>query len=216
MSAKKLQPDSGAGVRIKQVRQSLGLTQQAFADTLGIVQGFLSGIERGKKIPSDTLLIALCHLYKISEEWLCTGHGEMKGGGGVSALRPEGGARTGIPLLRTIRPGFPADLKESDVIDFLVFPEAAEDAFGLLCRGNFMAPTIADGDVVIFRPATEFVNGDIVLLNNRWGEVIMRRYRFSGGEVIYSPDNISYAPFKPAPNTTVFGKVVDVWRRVKF
>ncbi len=63
--------------RIKEVRLSRGLTQQAFASKLGIVQGVLSDVERGKKYPSDTLLIALCHLYEINEEWLLTGNGEV-------------------------------------------------------------------------------------------------------------------------------------------
>ena len=49
------------GSRIKTARLAKGLTQTEFAESLGIVQGFLSGIERGKKAPSDTLLIALCH-----------------------------------------------------------------------------------------------------------------------------------------------------------
>ena len=65
------------GSRIKAARMAKGQTQTEFAASLGIVQGFLSGIERGKKAPSDTLLIALCHQYRINEEWLFTGIGEM-------------------------------------------------------------------------------------------------------------------------------------------
>ena len=59
--------------RIKQLRRAKGLTQKEFADSLGIVQGYLSGIERGKKIPSYTLLMALCFVYGVSKEWLSGG-----------------------------------------------------------------------------------------------------------------------------------------------
>lgn len=48
--------------RIKQLRLAKGLTQKAFSDSLGIVQGYLSSIERGLKIPSHILLMALPHL----------------------------------------------------------------------------------------------------------------------------------------------------------
>ncbi|WP_243688214.1 helix-turn-helix domain-containing protein [Geotalea toluenoxydans] len=64
------------GLRIKEIRQAKDMTQKEFADSLGIVQGFLSGVERGKKNVSDTLIIALCHSYGINKEWLKTGHGE--------------------------------------------------------------------------------------------------------------------------------------------
>jgi repressor LexA len=66
MSSKK--NHSEIGIRIKEIRLSRGLTQKSFATSLGIVQGFLSDVERGRKLPSETLLIALCHLYEISEE----------------------------------------------------------------------------------------------------------------------------------------------------
>src|SRR6266498_390629 len=70
-------PDISVGPRIKEIRLAKGLTQKEFADSLGIVQGFLSSLERGKKVPSDTLLIALCHLYEINPEWMQSGTGKM-------------------------------------------------------------------------------------------------------------------------------------------
>lgn len=63
--------------RIKKVRLVKNLTQQAFANSLGISQGYLSEIEKGIKQPSDTLLIAIQYLYKINKDWLLTGEGEM-------------------------------------------------------------------------------------------------------------------------------------------
>lgn len=56
--------------RIKELRLARGLTQKNFAESLGIVQGYLSLIERGKKIPSRTLLMAICYVYSVREEWL--------------------------------------------------------------------------------------------------------------------------------------------------
>ncbi|MBT0653960.1 LexA family protein [Geomobilimonas luticola] len=213
MTIHKLQPDSTIGSRIKQVRQALGLTQQMFADSLGIVQGFLSSIERGKKVPSETLIIALCHYFNIDREWLCIGRGEMRRVGGETRMRGEAAS---IPLLQKISEGFPASIKAEDVVEYIRAPKAGEGCYALICYGNFMSPTILDGDLVLFVTDLEPKNGDVVLLNNLWGDVIMRRYRVSGGETIFSPDNTSYAPFKPEPNTRIVGTVVDVWRKVIF
>jgi SOS-response transcriptional repressor LexA len=78
-----------------------------------------------------------------------------------------------------------------------------------------MAPTIRDGDMVIFKPDGEIGNRSIVLMSNKWGEVILRRFRIAGEERYFSPENTAYAPFKADVNTKIFGTVVDIWRRVK-
>lgn len=65
------------GERIKKVRLANNLTLQKFADSTGYAHGFLSEIERGKKPPSDTLIILLSSLYEINKHWLLTGEGEM-------------------------------------------------------------------------------------------------------------------------------------------
>jgi len=201
--------------RIKEVRLSRGLTQQAFASKLGIVQGFLSDVERGKKYPSDTLLIALCHLYEINEEWLLTGNGEVSR---KVILQEEidriVASRT--VLLKRVPPEFPEGITDEDIYDRIVLPGVPEGCFALLFYGDFMSPTIHDGDLVIFKACEEFVNGDIVLLNNLWGETILRRYRTRGSEVMLSPDNPLYRPFRMERQTRVFGKVMEVWRKIKF
>ena len=49
-------------------RKSLGLTQAEFSMLLGISQGYLSDLENGVKIPSDTLLLLLEHINKSRDE----------------------------------------------------------------------------------------------------------------------------------------------------
>ena len=68
---------ASTGERVRAVRKSRKMTQKEFSASLGIVQGFLCSIEKGKKSPSDTLLIALQHLYGINPAWLNDGNGEM-------------------------------------------------------------------------------------------------------------------------------------------
>ena len=52
------------GKRIKLKRKSLGLTQSEYSKLMGIAQGYLSEIENGVKIPSDSLLLLFEHIKK--------------------------------------------------------------------------------------------------------------------------------------------------------
>ncbi|UFS71555.1 XRE family transcriptional regulator [Geomonas sp. RF6] len=195
------------GARLRSARLALGLTQKEFAASLGIVQGFLSGIECGKKYPSDTLLIALTHCYGINAGWLSDGSGEMFSGR-APAPRHKGIA----PLLHTIPEEFPPAAAGAE---YVTLPNLPDGCYAIVCYGDFMAPTIRDGDLVIFAPEGEKKSGDILLVNNRWGEPILRRFRVKGEQVYLAPDNPSYAPFIPDAGTRTIGVVVEVWRKVR-
>ena len=55
------------GLKFKLKRESLGLTQSDFSKALGITQGYLSDLENGVKIPSDTLLLLFEHVNKSKQ-----------------------------------------------------------------------------------------------------------------------------------------------------
>ena len=63
--------------RIKELRKSLGITQQEFADKLGLKRNTIGTYEIGKAVPSDRVVSDLCNKYNVNEEWLRTGEGEM-------------------------------------------------------------------------------------------------------------------------------------------
>ena len=65
------------GQRIKQIRNSKKLTQDEFADILGLTKNFISLIETGNRTPSDRTISDICRVSNISEVWLRTGEGEM-------------------------------------------------------------------------------------------------------------------------------------------
>ncbi|TWJ26478.1 helix-turn-helix domain-containing protein [Geobacter argillaceus] len=201
--------DSQIGRRIREVRLSRKLTQQAFSRSLGIVQGFLCGIERGKKFPSDTLLIALSHLYEINMEWLVSGTGPM------APVRETDNGQVRFPLLKRIPDTFPDQIDDRDIETFLAFPNLPKGCFGLVYSGEFMAPTIRDGDIIVIKPEEPVLHGMVVLFKNRWGEPMLRRHRIKDGETHFSPDNSLYTSFKPDPSTQIIGVVIAVWRNIR-
>lgn len=63
--------------RIKVLRKAKGLTQQKFADALGLKQNTVATYEMGKTAPSDRTIIDICEKFNVNEDWLRTGKGEM-------------------------------------------------------------------------------------------------------------------------------------------
>lgn len=63
--------------RIKAVRKSAGLTQQEFADELGLKRNTIATYETAKLEPSDRTISDICRVFNINEEWLRSGEGEM-------------------------------------------------------------------------------------------------------------------------------------------
>lgn len=64
--------------RIKEIRLALGLTQEQFADKLGLSRNFITQLESGSKQPSERTLSDICRIYSINEKWLRSGEGEMR------------------------------------------------------------------------------------------------------------------------------------------
>lgn len=63
--------------RIKKIRKELDLTQQEFANRLGIKRGAVANYELGRNEPIDAVISLICREFDVREEWLRTGNGEM-------------------------------------------------------------------------------------------------------------------------------------------
>lgn len=63
--------------RIKELRKTIGITQQELADKLRLKRNTIATYEIGKAIPSDRVISDLCNKYSVNEEWLRSGNGEM-------------------------------------------------------------------------------------------------------------------------------------------
>ena len=63
--------------RIKELRRELKLTQQAFADRIGVKRNTIGQYEIGRNIPTDTVIALICREFNVNKEWLLTGKGEI-------------------------------------------------------------------------------------------------------------------------------------------
>lgn len=63
--------------RIKKLRKELDLTQQEFAEKLGIKRNTIATYESGRNEPIDAVISLICREFNVNEEWLRDGTGEM-------------------------------------------------------------------------------------------------------------------------------------------
>ena len=63
--------------RLKELRTALNLTQQEFADRIGIQRGTYAKYEVGRNDPIDAVIRLMCQTFNVNEKWLRTGEGPM-------------------------------------------------------------------------------------------------------------------------------------------
>ena len=72
--------------RIKKLRKHLDLTQQEFADRIGVKRNTIANYEIGRNVPIDSVLSLIVREFNVSEAWLRSGKGEMFSPSATSAL----------------------------------------------------------------------------------------------------------------------------------
>lgn len=65
------------GDNVKEIREALGLTQQKFAERIGIQQGTIASVESNKRNLSKQAQLAICREFKVNPQWLERREGEM-------------------------------------------------------------------------------------------------------------------------------------------
>ena len=65
------------GERIKDVRNSLGLTLEKFGEKLGVTKTAISRLEKGERSLTEQMIKSICREFSVDYMWLTTGEGEM-------------------------------------------------------------------------------------------------------------------------------------------
>ena len=62
---------------IKELRTRLKMTQQEFADRIGVKRNTVATYEMGRSVPSDAAIVLICKEFDVRREWLETGEGQI-------------------------------------------------------------------------------------------------------------------------------------------
>lgn len=63
--------------RLKDLRKTLNLSQDAFGERVGMSGGAISLLEKGKRNVTEQVVKSICREYSVDYMWLTTGDGEM-------------------------------------------------------------------------------------------------------------------------------------------
>ena len=65
------------GERLKELRETLGLTLESFGEKVGVGKSSISRLENGTNNLTEQMSLAICREFDVNETWLRSGEGEM-------------------------------------------------------------------------------------------------------------------------------------------
>lgn len=181
--------ENGLGARVKQVRDALGLTQEAFADRLGVSRGAVGNWELGQGIKRENLAsIARLSAGRVTMDWLVDGRGRGPG---------DPVSFVDVPLFSWIAAGRlddPGARIEPDAM--LAVPDLGPgDYIAIRVRGESMDRVSPDGSVILVnRAERELLDGRAYVFRIN-GDLGYKRWDAALQALM--PDSV--LPHKPTP-----------------
>ena len=218
------------GKRLLSFRETLEFSQEELADSLGVSRATVGLIETDVRAPSRSFLQKISEVYNISADWLLHGRGEMLHASlpGFPTRRrgrieppdydhPVYGdfAYDGDEFVMierfdlSVSAGTGLEAVEGSGRDRLAFSRAWLSSHGISSdlavlvrvRGDSMAPTIADGALVLVHVIENYVTREGIYAFNRQGASYIKRLVPAGVSgsgrptaIVIIADNPAYPP----------------------
>lgn len=208
------------GKRIREKRESIGMTQEELAAKLGYKnKSSIAKIEIGANDIVQSKVVEFAKALDTTVAYLM-GWDNNPGPNQTDSLEKKSGVI--IKVLGSVAAGIPIDAVE-DIIDE---EEVTEDMarqgklFGLRIKGQSMEPNICDGDTVIVKEQPDAENGEtVVVLINGDEATCKKLYKYDDGSIRLVPNNPAYSPklytldeISMLP-VTIVGKVIELRRK---
>lgn len=187
--------------RLNKLMEQKQLSNYWLSRQIGVSEKAVRNWRSGASEPRGAHLMKLASVLEKSPVWFSTGKEEMM-------------AAAPVPVLGRVPAGFPDSITE-EIVEYISLPDAPKNSYALKVKGDSMLPTIREGDYVIFIADGKYKSGDVVIINNEFGESMVKRYRIKEGSPLLCSDNPDYPCFKPNEQYRIIGKVVDIWSRRK-
>ncbi|MGE4399363.1 MAG: S24 family peptidase [Campylobacterales bacterium] len=213
-----------ASTRLREIRKTLGLTQEKFGEKIGLKQSQMRDIESGKQKVSVEIAEEIEKIFDIDAGWLVFGKGTMT----ATSLSPQNN-NFAVPMIEAYAgcgsaSGFSNMLinsKDNLIIDPRIFPSdfLRPHLAAIRIAGDSMEPTLRGGDIAFVQTknGSDIVEvGDVYLIAYDGG-VYIKRLHFQGRKVKIISDNQLYDPFWYEHGDSqiefdIIGKVVAVLR----
>lgn len=198
---------------IKNRRKELGLTLLDIANACGVSEATVSRWESGNIANMKRSRIAqLASVLNISPSMLIHDDYDIQTGSSP-IIKPK------VPILGVVPCGEPIEAIE-DIIEWIeVVPSQATGHFGLIAKGDSMAPFILDGDILVVKHSPVVASGKIAIVKVNGDEATCKRLVINDAGITLMPYNPTYQPMMFSPQDVeekpviIIGEVVEIRRR---
>ena len=231
--------DTSFGKLLRGLRRGRGLTLGALAERVDVTPGYLSMIENGRvnNPPSMKVLVRLEAALAVRDSSLCRAAQWERTPEPIreqlerarqreQATSMPAGAATTVPLINKVAAGYPTGFTDLDYParasdDVVVVPgytglhgDHDPDAFAATVCGDSMSPDYRAGDIVVFSPLADVVDGsDCFARLEPDHACTFKRVFFEAGEsrIRLEPLNPDY-PTRTVDREDIAGLFRAVWR----
>ncbi|WP_294205504.1 S24 family peptidase [uncultured Solobacterium sp.] len=200
---------------IKNRRKELGLTLLDIANACGVSEATVSRWESGDIVNMKRSRIAqLAKVLNVSPSLLIHDDYDV-------LINYNSTTKPQIPVLGVVPCGEPIEAIE-DIIEWIdVVPSQATGHFGLIAKGDSMAPYILDGDILIVKHSPVVASGKIAIVKVNGDEATCKRLIINDAGITLMPYNPTFQPMIFSPQDVedkpviIIGEVVEIRRRFK-
>lgn len=168
------------GQRIQARMDALHTSQNKLAKAAQISQSGLSSIIAGRVSPKENTLQAIAKALKCNAS-------DLIGSSDIIQL-----IHNAVPIVGDIACGVPITA-EQNITGYADLPDSVHADFALRCKGDSMAPTFIDGDLVLIRQQPDVDDGQIAAVSID-GEATLKHVYHQTDGVLLVADNPAFSP----------------------
>lgn len=193
---------------IKYYRKKIGMSQEEFAQKIGVAQGAVSQWESGKRTPSLEAVLKMSDILGVSTELLLDKKSENQAWKDIN-IKPVPKFSDNafvVPLVASLRCGYNSSGQPLyDVLQEVELPisfkyKYGEDIVLVKAIGESMLTTIRPRDLLISKPGEWWESGNVVIVNIDDSDTIKRIFRADDGGIDLVPDNSDYRTMHFSPS----------------
>ena len=190
--------------------QKNDLTAYRLGKDTGIPQTTIRDWRSGRNVPKAASLEKICKAYNLPSDFFYDDDSDED----TDIYWNK------IPILGSVPCGEPTEAIEEIIGYIEVLPNMAKDHFGLIAKGDSMAPKIEKGDILIIKKDTQVQSGEIAIVKVNGDEATCKKIMLTDEGITlislnpnYEPRFFTNAQIESLP-IKIIGKVVEIRRKL--
>lgn len=204
----------GLVVKMHRERMQPKVTQEKLAAMIPISRTYMADIERGHKMPSVEVRLALLRMLHIKPSEIFDKEDVDRLFPIHNSVEPAEMPQGRVPLISWVHAGeleYPFDPHQPGYAEDW-YPSSVGDpnAFALSVEGDSMEPEFKEGEIIVASPGSEPQSGDFVVAKVN-GRAMLKQIFIRLNKIVLKPLNETYKPIEVSRaeevNLRIIGKV---------